>query len=128
MLRRGAHKLVVTPGLPPMLFDLARDPLELDDLAGRADTADLQATLMERLLADWDPAAVDARVRASQKRRLFLRRLGMEQNAFPNWSYEARPGDHARFVRPSTAGGPVGPKPRSRFPYVTPTPPDPKTP
>jgi choline-sulfatase len=111
-----------------MLFDLARDPLELDDLAGRADTADLQATLMERLLADWDPAAVDARVRASQKRRLFLRRLGMEQNAFPNWSYEARPGDHARFVRPSTAGGPVGPKPRSRFPYVTPTPPDPKTP
>lgn len=34
MLRCGPHKLVFTLGLPPMLFDLSHDPLELQDLAG----------------------------------------------------------------------------------------------
>ncbi len=124
MLRRGDHKLVVTRGLPPLLFDLASDPLELRDLAGQATLAGLQAQLRARLLADWDPDATDARIRASQRRRLFLRELGLRHGAFPAWSHEARPGDKARFVRPSTAGGPVGPKPRARFPFVTPTPPD----
>ena len=71
---------------------------------------------------EWN--AVDARIRASQRRRLFLRALGKDRGAFPNWAFEARPGDAGRFVRPSTAGGPVGPKPRARFPFVQPTPPD----
>ena len=61
---------------------------------------------------------------ASQRRRLFLRELGLKHGGFPEWSYEARPGDKARFVRPSTAGKAVGPKPRMRFPFVKPTPPD----
>jgi hypothetical protein len=107
-----------------MLFDLRHDPLELHDLAGRPGLAALQAGLTARLLADWDPVAVDARIRASQRRRLFLRALGKDRGAFPNWAFEARPGDAGRFVRPSTAGGPVGPKPRARFPFVQPTPPD----
>jgi choline-sulfatase len=124
MLRRGDHKLVHTLGLPPMLFDLRHDPLEQHDLAGRPGLAALQAGLTARLLADWDPVAVDARIRASQRRRLFLRALGKDRGAFPNWAFEARPGDAGRFVRPSTAGGPVGPKPRARFPFVQPTPPD----
>jgi pyocin large subunit-like protein len=61
---------------------------------------------------------------SSQRRRLFLRELGLRHGAFPSWSHIARPGDQTRFVRPSTAGGPVGPKPRARFPFVEPTPPD----
>ena len=48
----------------------------------------------------------------------------MRNGTFPDWTYEARPGDRERFVRPASAGGAVGPKPRSRFPYVEPTPPD----
>ena len=61
---------------------------------------------------------------ADQRRRLFLRELGLRKGEFPAWSYEARPGDRDRFVRPSTAAGAVGPKPRSRLPFVPPTPPD----
>lgn len=124
MLRRGRHKYVFTPGLPPMLFDLEADPLELHDLADRPETATLQAQLQARLVADWSPVEIDARIRASQRRRLFLRTLGLSRGEFPQWTHEVRPGDHARFVRPSTAGGPVGPKPRARFPFVPPTPPD----
>lgn len=124
MVRRGDWKYVYTRGLAPRLFDLRRDPRELVDRAGQPEVAAIESTLRERLLADWDPEDVDRRVRASQRRRLFLRRLALESGAFPDWNYEARAGDAARFVRPATATGAVGAKPRARFPYVDPTPPD----
>jgi choline-sulfatase len=124
MLRKGQWKYVVTRGVPPLLFNLREDPRELTSLAGRADVADVEAELRAGLLSDWDPDDVDRRIRASQRRRLFLRELSMKSGAFPDWTFEARSGDRARYVRPSTATGPVGPKPRARFPYVEPTPPD----
>ena len=124
MVRRGRWKYVFTRGIAPMLFDLGRDPRELRDIAGRPEVSEIEAQLRERLLSDWNPDEVDARIRSSQRRRLFLRELGMQSGAFPDWNYEARPGDAHRFVRPSTATGAVGAKPRARFPYVEPTPPD----
>ncbi|MGE0314987.1 MAG: choline-sulfatase [Lautropia sp.] len=124
MLRCGPLKYVLTHGLAPMLFDLDADPNELHDLAGLPEWAEKQALLHARLVADWEPAAVDARIRASQKRRLFLRALSLRDDSFPDWTYVARSGDRTRFVRPAVATGSVGPKPRMRFPYVTPTPPD----
>jgi hypothetical protein len=75
-------------------------------------------------VAGWDPVEVDARIRASQQRRLFLRQLALRDDAFPDWTFEARAGDKDRFVRPAVATGPVGPKPRMRFPFVQPTPPN----
>jgi choline-sulfatase len=109
MVRRGDFKYIRTHGLPPLLFNLRDDPSELRNLAGRPEHAATEAALLKR---------------ASQRRRLFLRELGVSKGAFPDWSYEARPGDRDRFVRPASAGGPVGPKPRARFPFVQPTAPD----
>ena len=124
MVRRGDWKYVYTMGLPPLMFDLAHDPLELRDRAGDPAVAVVEGALRARLLADWNPVEVDGRVRASQRRRLFLRELALASGAFPEWNYEARAGDARRFVRPATATGAVGAKPRARFPYVDPTPPD----
>ena len=124
MIRRGRWKYVATRGLAPLLFDLRDDPHELVDRAGDPAVADVERALRERLLEDWNPDEVDARVRASQRRRLFLRGLAMESGAFPPWNYEARRGDAQRYVRPATATGAVGAKPRARFPFVQPTPPD----
>jgi choline-sulfatase len=128
MVRRGRYKYIFTRGLAPLLFDVEADPRELLDLAGRSDLADIERELCERVLSDWDPDAIDARIRASQRRRLFLRELGIKSGTFPDWTFEARPGDAQRFVRPATATGAVGAKPRARFPYVEPTPPDRTTP
>jgi choline-sulfatase len=122
MLRRGDFKYVYTRGLPPMLFDLKNDAKELHDLARDSDHAAVAAQLHARILADWDPAQIHARVLASQRRRLFLRQLAIQSKAFPDWTYEARQGDRDRFVRPSSALGAVGAKPRMRFPFVQPTP------
>ncbi len=123
MLRRGRYKYVYTLGLPPMLFDLEQDPLERSDLAGTAEMVDIERALRERLLQDWDPEAVNERILRSQRRRLFLK-AESQRKGFPAWTFEAREGDDGRFVRPSTHGGAVGAKPRARFPFVQPTPPE----
>ena len=84
MLRRGRYKLNFYYGERPELFDLEEDPDELNDLAGSPEHADLQARLMEELLADWDPEEIDRRVRASQRRRL-LRHAGDPGSFAPVW-------------------------------------------
>jgi choline-sulfatase len=124
MLREGPWKYIVTHGLPPLLFNLQTDTDELENLAGRPEHAATVSRLHARLVQGWDPAQVHARILASQRRRLFLRELALASGAFPEWNYEARAGDARRFVRPATATGAVGAKPRARFPYVDPTPPD----
>jgi choline-sulfatase len=124
MVRRGAHKYIYTLGLPPLLFDLAHDPKELRNLAGDAEYKSIEADLHARVMQGWDPQDVTRRILLSQRRRLFLKSESQRKGRFPAWTYEARQGDADRFVRPATAGGPVGPKPRARFPFVQPTPPD----
>lgn len=123
MLRKDDWKYIVTRGLKPMLFDLANDPRELSNLAGRPETAGIEHALDARLRADWNADLIDEKVRASQRRRLFLKALAQKSGSFPDWTYEARPGDSGRFVRPANSGGTLGAKPRSRFPYVEPQPP-----
>ena len=124
MVRRGPWKYIYTRGLPPLLFHLEHDPQELRNVAGHAEYADVQQELHARATRDWDPDAVHARILLSQRRRLFLKAESQRKGRWPAWTYEARAGDASRFVRPAVAGGPVGPKPRARFPFVQPTPPD----
>lgn len=70
MIRRGAFKYVHYVGMPPQLFDLAADPLELrdlgQDLGYRGVIADCEAAL-RRLV---DPDAVDALARRDQAARI----------------------------------------------------------
>lgn len=124
MVRRGPWKYVLTRGVAPLLFNLHDDPQELTNLAGRPAVDAIERELRARALADWDPDATDLRIRQSQRRRLFLREVSLQKGGFPPWNFEARPGDAQRYVRPASATGAVGAKPRMRFPYITPTPAD----
>ena len=72
MLRRGRFKLNYSWGEPVELYDLEADPGEFHDLASCADYHDLAADMKARLLADWNPAALDQQVRASQRRQNFI--------------------------------------------------------
>lgn len=69
MLRHGDDKLIYSYGEPPELYDLAADPGEMHDLAGDPAHAARLDMLTARLLARWDPAALDARIRESQRVR-----------------------------------------------------------
>jgi choline-sulfatase len=69
MIRRGAYKFIHSPVDPNQLFDISRDPRELDNLADdpvcAAAVADFSAEVGKR----WDLAELDARIRDSQRRR-----------------------------------------------------------
>lgn len=124
MVRDGAHKYILTRGLPPMLFDLAADPDELDDLAGQPEHAELQRRLHARAVEGWDPEEVHARILHSQRRRLFLAEVAAGSPGQTNWAYQPFVDESKRFIRGSGAAGPTSVKARARFPFVPPAQPD----
>lgn len=116
MIRRGPFKYIYTHGHPPQLFNVAEDPNELTNLAGKADVAQIEESLRTTLLDGWDPDDVMQRCLQSQRERLFIHKA---TDGEPGWAFIARIGDDQRFVRNSSA---VLTKALSRYPFVEPTP------
>ncbi len=73
MVRRGAHKYVAVNGHGPQLYDLAKDPDENVNVAGRREYAETEAALHARAVRDWDGPAIKRKVMASHTDRDFLR-------------------------------------------------------
>jgi choline-sulfatase len=65
-IRHGRYKYVHYVKYPPQLFDLERDPEEIDDLAGVPAYANVVAQCRSALYALCDPVAVDRRAKARQ--------------------------------------------------------------
>ena len=116
MVRRDNLKFIYTHGHDDLMYDLAADPLELDNLIGRPEYAAVERELREELLRDWDPGRIYDACIQSQKERLFIHR---NTGGEPNYAYEYRAGDGERYVRNDSA---VGTKAKARYPYVEPTP------
>ncbi len=72
MVRRGRWKYIHCDDDPPLLYDLAADPDELTNLAGREAVGDVEADLDAEVHRQWDPADLKERVLESQRRRKFL--------------------------------------------------------
>jgi choline-sulfatase len=72
MIRTGRWKLCYYHNEPVELFDLENDPGEFRDLAGQPAYRSVQEALTQRVLADWDPAAVEAEVRRSHRNRQII--------------------------------------------------------
>ena len=88
MVRRGKYKYMYVHNHPPRLFDVEADPAELEDLAGRAESAEVQRQLHDRCLEGWDPDEVERLIRQDQQDRLYVTTAN-EQGGKPDW--EARP-------------------------------------
>jgi choline-sulfatase len=87
MIRSGRWKLVNYNGYRPQLFDLAADPHELADLAEDPRHRAVREGLTRKLLAEWDPDAIAARMRA--------RRL--DKDVIGGWARGVKPVDQYRW-------------------------------
>lgn len=94
MLRCGRWKLVYHHGHPDQLFDLETDPDEMHDLSGRAEYAALQRQMRARVLADWDPEAILARVRAHVADQALLAQWAAKVEPDEILRWQMKPGDN----------------------------------
>lgn len=95
-LVRGRYKLVICPGDPDQLFDLAADPDELRSLADDPHHAQLAADLRASLEAQYDLAALEADVLSSQARRRLVA-AALQHGTVRHWDFEPDP--EQRYVR-----------------------------
>jgi choline-sulfatase len=97
-LRLGVWKYIRCPADPEMLFDLADDPGERRNLAGDARAAAVLDHF--RALADgqWDLAAYDAEVRASQARRWVVYEA-LRNGAYFPWDHQPLRAASERYMR-----------------------------
>jgi choline-sulfatase len=79
MLRDGPYKYMHYVAYRPQLYDLARDPEELVDVAGDPAYAEVLERCRRRMLSMFDPLEVDAR--AKQRQAELLRRYGGREAA-----------------------------------------------
>ena len=86
MIKRGAWKYIHGNPDPAQLFNLEDDPLELKNLSGKSEHAEIEAALSAEVHRQWNPEALAEEVLASQRRRMFLREvLGIGEKA--SWDF-----------------------------------------
>jgi choline-sulfatase len=98
MIRDGGQKLIVCRTDPDQLFDLAEDPLELSNLAGREEHAATVASLREALAARLDLDAIEPRVLESQRERRLVA-PSLATGAVTPWDFQPHVDASAQYVR-----------------------------
>jgi choline-sulfatase len=90
MIRRGDFKFIYSTQDPCLLFNVANDPDELNNLANSSITPEHQ-TLLNDFLAEtaqrWDMPALHAQVLASQRRRRFVDGA-LTQGKLTSWDHQ----------------------------------------
>jgi choline-sulfatase len=87
MIRRGPWKFVYSEQDPLLLFDLARDPLERENLAESADHQALLTEFLAEARARWDIPAIHAATLASQRRRRLVAEA-LSQGKLTSWDHQ----------------------------------------
>jgi choline-sulfatase len=105
MVRDGSLKLIRCPGDPDQLYDLAQDPLELENAAADPARAGDLERLGAVLDASWEVDAVRRDVLASQARRRAVWRA-LATGAHTPWDHQPWTDASRQFVRSATAGAP----------------------
>jgi choline-sulfatase len=87
MIRRGAFKFIHSPVDPDQLYNLSHDPGERDNLAGKAESAAKVGAFRAEVAKRWDLAALDAQVRASQRRRRLVD-AALNKGEHRSWDFQ----------------------------------------
>ena len=97
-LRDGPYKYIQCKLDPDQLFDLEKDPHELDNLAERPEFAEKLAVFQHMAKERWDLDRFDEEVRRSQARRWVVYESLRNGQYFP-WDYQPLKKASERFMR-----------------------------
>lgn len=102
MVMEGRYKYIHCESDPPQLYDLANDWKELENLAGRADVAEVETRLAAVVAANWDLEELKQSVMENQRRR----RMVDQAHAVgwtPSWDYDTTTPGKDQYFRPCEA-------------------------
>lgn len=68
-LRKGDWKYIFNHTARPELYNLADDPLEVKNLAGSPDAAEIEKKLHDKMMSFWDPEKIEVEVLRTQARQ-----------------------------------------------------------
>jgi choline-sulfatase len=97
-VRKDNWKYVCFQGLPPLLFDLNKDPHELDNLADKRNLAAKVRELHALAVGETDPAELRARIVRSQKQRQLVHRA-LQAGGYVPWDYQPEFDAAKQYVR-----------------------------
>ena len=117
MIRRRNYKFIHASGDPDQLYDLKRDPGERENLAPRAEEAERVDDLRREVARRWNLPALDAEVRASQRRRRLVD-AALNTGATRGWDFQPIRDASKSYVRNTTALDDL--EAMARFPRVAP--------
>jgi choline-sulfatase len=118
MVKRGSMKYMDLEGADRLLFDLERDPLELQNLINDPTYSKIAAELQAICTDDWDREEMYAMIASDQRRRL---KVHKSTGGEPNYVNIVRTDDANRYIRNA---GAADIKARARLPFVAPAKPD----
>ena len=98
MVREGSFKLNLAGKDPLQLFNIDRDPDELNNLATDPAYASVLKSLMTRVAERWNIEAYDRDVRRSQTRRLAVYEALRNGNYYP-WDFQPLQKASERYMR-----------------------------
>ncbi|KAF2839937.1 choline-sulfatase [Patellaria atrata CBS 101060] len=105
MIRRGPWKFITCPADPPMLYNLANDPHELNNLA-RPDIQDSEtAAVLDAFETEarkkWDFAKITEDVILCQRKRKFVW-SALNKGRFDSWDFSPREDGKNKYIRSQT--------------------------
>lgn len=94
MLRRGRFKYCYYHGFPDQLFDLEADPDEMHDRARDSVFREQRDGLREAVLANWDPDAIGAAIKARNEEKAVLSAWAKSVEPVDKYRWETRAEDN----------------------------------
>jgi choline-sulfatase len=117
MLRVDSMKYIHCRTDPPMLFDLNKDPGELNNVAEDPAYAAVAKRMKSEIDRRWNYADLERKILASQKRRLFVQET-LLKGKWTGWDYQPMVDATRAYVRGAVDPSTTATKARRRLPFV----------